>query len=299
MVKNKRQSHVIFLEKYKELKQHKSFIYIDDIKKTLKFYNQPHKGKKKELLLSLDEYFKMFTTIDNHQGPGINARQSINNKEDFYTLQIIDEIPKEYLFTYQRNNFIYGFDIRSFKKLIDNNCENPYTREKISEEVIFRASKRLEQLKNLNINIYYDEEILSPDQEYKNKVLDIFQKIDQLNVIASGTKIEWFLNLTFNKLKYLYKVLEDIWNYRAELTLEQKCEIVPYNNIFKYNMNNIMNMSIDKKRELENIILDEFNKLISSSENIIHKSTGCYYILIALTEVCPTIAQEMPWLIQY
>jgi len=299
MPKSKRQSHIIFLEKYKELKQHKSFIYIDDIKKTLKFYNQPHKGKKKELLIQLHDYFETFTPIENHQGPCINEREFINNKEDFYTFQPINEIPKEYLFTYKNNDFIYGFDIRSFKKLIDKNCENPYTREKIPQEVIFRTNNRLSQLKKLNININYEEENISPEQEYKNKVLDIFQKIDHLNVIASGTKIEWFLNLSFSKLKYLYRVLEDIWNYRAELTFMQKCQIVPFNNIFKYNINNILNMSFDRKRELENIILDEMNKLISSSHEIIHKSTGCYYILIAFTEVCPDIAKEMPWLIQY
>ena len=40
------------------------------------------------------------------------------------------------------------------------------------------------------------------------------------------------------------------------------------------------------------------DKLISSSESKIHRSTGCYYVLIGLVEVSPECADQMPWLIQ-
>ena len=53
------------------------------------------------------------------------------------------------------------------------------------------------------------------------------------------------------------------------------------------------------KRKLQNIILDEMTKLITSSPDPIHRSTGAYYILIALTEVSSECDSSMPWLIQY
>ena len=41
------------------------------------------------------------------------------------------------------------------------------------------------------------------------------------------------------------------------------------------------------------------NKLIDSSNNIESKKTGCYYVLIAFTEISPHIASLLPWLVQY
>ena len=128
--------------------------------------------------------------------------------------------------------------------------------------------------------------------------IHIFQKIDLLDAYAGGTDVNWFHDLSFKELKNYYKILEDIWNYRSELNDVQKREIVPLNDVFKYNMAKIMNLPIQHERKLQHIILDEINKLISSSESKIHRNTGCYYILIAFVEISPTCASQMPWLIQ-
>ena len=52
-----------------------------------------------------------------------------------------------------------------------------------------------------------------------------------------------------------------------------------------------------KKKVFTKYYLDEIDKMISSSDNRIHQSTGCYYVLIGLTEVSYEIAQLMPWLV--
>ena len=46
-----------------------------------------------------------------------------------------------------------------------------------------------------------------------------------------GCNIEWFLNLNLRRLKNLYKNLEDIWNYRLNLSYEVKSRISPPNGI--------------------------------------------------------------------
>ena len=95
--------------------------------------------------------------------------------------------------------------------------------------------KRLELMKRHKISIADDDDgiELTEQQKLNMAVITVFQKIDDLNTAAGGTDMDWFLNLPITHLKIFYKELEDIWNYRAELTPTMKSRIVPNNNIFK------------------------------------------------------------------
>ena len=66
-----------------------------------------------------------------------NNRLECNNEEDFYTYEKIkDPVSKQYLYCYRDSkNIKWGFDIRSLKKLIDMNYDNPYTTEKIPDNI--------------------------------------------------------------------------------------------------------------------------------------------------------------------
>jgi hypothetical protein len=313
---------IITLESYNKNKQNKkNFYYVAQIKKSLKYYNisKIPKGKKKELETLLITYFenlnsysiytKEILTIQNTfrnynnnkkiktQGPGIINKHKCQNHEDFYTLDNINEIEDKYFFSYDQHGHIYFFDIRSFHKLINADCKNPYTREDIPKYAIESFKHRQLELKTNNIII---EEIETPqltkDQLFNAKVISIFQKIDLLNVSASGTDTKWFTDLNILQLKILYKVLEDIWNYRAELSLTKKKEIVPNNDMFPIHVNDIY--YITKKRKLQKIILKEMDKLVSSSPNNDDRMTGAYFILTALVEVSPQCMESLPWLIQ-
>ena len=48
-----------------------------------------------------------------------------------------------------------------------------------------------------------------------NKKLLIYSYIEQSGYTC---QIEWFTNLSIRRLKKLYKQLEDIWNYRSQLS---------------------------------------------------------------------------------
>jgi hypothetical protein len=287
MEKSKRLPQILLKEEYRRLRNSNAFIYLDDLKATWKhFGNSIAKLKKNDIVEKLDDYYKDDDIV-------------INNSEDFYTFQPINEIPKNYLFTFTENGFNYGFDIRSFKKLIEHTRINPYTRNEIPDKVVDEFNSKYKNLIKMKQMKEYKKEELTAEQLYNQRVLGVFQKMDSLEVVASGTKLEWFTNLSFISLKNLYKVLEDIWNYRTQMTQLQKNKIVPDGNIFKHNIYQIMNMNIENQEKLKDILLDTMDKLVSSGLTNEDKSTGCYYILIAFTEVNPIAAIEMPWLVQY
>ena len=313
-------TNIITLEDYNN--NYKKFFYLNDIKKSLKLYKLADtkllKQKKKILQQLLVDYFDNLNKYDVNkvillqrkfkkylnsskiktQGPGIVDKSKCSNHEDFYTLDSIDDIEDKYFFSYKTDGHIYFFDIRSFNKLINSDCKNPYTREIIPQYAIDMFKKRKKQLKMNKIIIKDFEKCkMSKEQLFNADVLNIFQKIDMLNIAAGGTHTKWFVDLNLLQLKMLYKVLEDIWNYRAELSTSKKNEIVPTNNMFPRAVNEIYYMN--KKRELQYILLLEMDKLVSSASNIEDKMTGGYFILTALVEISPTCMEALPWLIQH
>lgn len=322
-------SKMITLEEYNKNNSNrrttKIFYYCNDIKKTLQHYNLDTKKLKKNMLESkmkqlfdrLNSYEKYLDTIVFIQqrmkkkiketqlklyGEGFFDKTQCHNLEDFYTFETYHDISNDYFFSYKdTNNKLYFFDIRSFYKLLNSSKIplNPYNREPISDNIITIAKKRIEYMNARNIPTKFKEPetILTEEQIFNNRVLDIFQKIDALNVTAAGTNPNWFIDLNIVKLQKFYRNLEDIWNYRAELSLEQKKQIVPNNDLFTVSINKMFLMNNIKK--IRDIILNDLEKLVTSGISDNHKSTGCYYILIALSEISSDCATSLPWLVQY
>ena len=296
---------------YNELEEklsNKTTIYVDTIKYTLRNLKIECKGKKKEPIERLRRSYKTIHYYNKHINTVIfiqkKIKQQICNKcvniEDFYTLDKLTDIEPIYFFSYvDHKNFRYGFDIRSLKKLMTKSSINPYTRFDIPKNIIVKMNNKIKTLETMQINTTIEVPIyLSEKQRIKNKVIDLFEKIDSLNILSFGSDINWFIKLNFNSLKKLYRAMEDIWNYRVQISMGEKCKIVPTNNIFQYNINYIQNLLPENKNILKTIILDEMNKLVTWGIDIENKKTGSYYVLIALTEVSPECAESIPWLAQ-
>ena len=302
----------------------KQFYYLADIKKTIKHNKLQSlvspKPKKNDYEVILFNYFEKLNKYTPHlekivliqntfkdylktkkiktQGIGLYNKEKCSNQEDFYTLDNIHDIEDKYFFSYETDGHIYFFDIRSFNQLIQNDSKNPYTREDIPQYAMNSFIARKEELKKNKIIIKdFEQSKLSKEQKFNAYVLKIFQKIDLLNVAAGGTHTRWFTDLNLLQLKMLYKILEDIWNYRAELSIDKKKDIVPNNSMFLVSVNDVY--KILKKRKLQIILLEEIDKLISSAESIENKSTGAYFVLTALVEVSPQCMEALPWLIQH
>jgi hypothetical protein len=302
----------------------KQFYYLEDIKKTIKYYKLQSlvstKAKKNDYEKLLFNYFENLNKYTPHlekiviiqntfkdylktkkiktQGIGLYNKEKCSNQEDFYTLDNINDIEDKYFFSYETDGHIYFFDIRSFNQLIQNDSKNPYTREDIPQYAIDSFLARKDELKENKIIIKdFEQSKLSKEQKFNAYVLKIFQKIDLLNVAAGGTHTRWFTDLNLLQLKMLYKILEDIWNYRAELSIDKKKDIVPNNSMFLVSVNDVYKMI--KKKNLQIILLEEIDKLISSAESTEDKSTGAYFVLTALVEVSPQCMEALPWLIQH
>ena len=71
-----------------------------------------------------------------------------NNDEDFYTYDLLKDIPQKYFYSFiDDSNIRWGFDIRSLDKLFQMNYPNPYTTEIISDNIVSDVKKKLNQLK--------------------------------------------------------------------------------------------------------------------------------------------------------
>ena len=171
---------------------------------------------------------------------------------------------------------------------------NPYNRNEIPEV----AKKNLEKL--INNPKYKLEEIqkteITGEQKMKQNVIKVFQKIDQLDTYAGGTDINWFINLSRIQLREYYKVLEDIWNYRSELSNSRKNMIVPNKKMFPISVPTFYKMN--EKNKMRKIVLQEMDKLVDSASTREDKILGSYYVLIGLVEVSTAAADSLPWLAQ-
>tara|TARA_B100001564_G_scaffold186141_2_gene156348 strand:+ start:95 stop:1213 length:1119 start_codon:yes stop_codon:yes gene_type:complete len=240
------------------------------------------------------------------KGPGLF--KSCVNETDFYTFEKKKNIDFNYLFSFEdEKKSIYFFDIRSFKLLIDNKTSdkiiNPYNRIQISEDIIIKYNSLIKYLQNKNISIEFEPEILSDEQLFNQKVIKIFQKID---AFGYNTSIEWFTKLSTLKLRKMWLHLEDIWNYRCNLSQSQKNNIIqstmpqPFSKFKLINSNYFYthDKMIDKKK-LQNEILDDVNIFLTSGKDYESSNIGCLYVLTSISLVSKDCIDAMPWLNQF
>ena len=108
--------------------------------------------------------------------------------------------------------------------------------------------------------------------------------------------VKWVLDLNNNRLKKLYKELEDIWNYRAFLTPEVKSRISPPNGmVFTYTLHEIGHVT--NRNDLREIILNEVSKF-NNAISIEDRKLGYMYFLIGLSEINIECRNSHEW-IQY
>lgn len=285
-----------------------------DLIHTLGHYNISTKGKKEYLVIEINKLFSKLINYDKNigkiqkiqrwikknkmkidelvRGPIVRDVYCSSNNQDFLTFENICDIDKEYLFSYQDSeNFVYAFDIRSISSLIRHDDKNPYNRKKIPEEI-------LEKIKYCSNKINIQKEFIdlrSPYQKLKHRVIDIFQKMDNLD---QYTDPAWFLELNLIELQKFYRELEDIWNWRLNLSNAVKKDIIPHTKIFDKNSKispspNILS-KISNKIKVQIICLDTIELLISSAKKRCDKINGCVYVLFAFVMVSKKAAKSLP-----
>jgi len=258
-----------------------------------KIENKKYKGKKENLFLIVDDYIKKIKSYNikdvikmqaYFRGKIIRYKynyKKCNNNEDFWSYEKLQDIQSKYFFSYcDKNKIHWGFDIRSLEKLIELKYPNPYTTECISPRVIEEVKKKINKIKR-NKSYENISDIVNRDRKsnIKQKTVDLFLQIEQLGY---SCLIDWFLNLSLYKTKELYKQLEDIWNYRSQLSVEMKREICPPNGrIFTTSIPLILRMG---KEDIQEIILNDIQKF-NNCENLSNRRLGYMYFIIGLSNV--------------
>ena len=227
------------------------------------------------------------------------------NETDFYNLDSITNIPKEYFYEYTEDGKYYAFDIRTLNDYL-NSCnsfegyKNPYTHVDISLDIVDDIRRKYKSLEKNGcpVNNYKDQNAIDTDKELEWRCLGIFQKINEL---GHYSEYKWFWDLNLKKLKSMYAGLEDLWNYRLYLKKEQHHKILPKYKPFKINTVSGFN-NIDNLTNARTILLDEIEKFItfgkpdgkSGNDN---KYTGSIIVLTALVEVSKQAAEILPHLV--
>lgn len=238
-------------------------------------------------------------------GPASMNRKICTNTDDFVTMEPVEEINFHQFLSYKdTDGFIYGFDIISLHNLFlkskdIESVRNPYNRNLIPEAVIktIKSVVRLSRILKIQIKLHYEDDTqnLSMEKALELRTLQLFQHIDALGHYSS---YQWFLSLNRNQIVKFVKELNDIWNYRAQLSNETKRQICPPNG------DPFRNLSIQylhTEAELFNVkklVLELMEKFINSGINTDSKSLGAYYILGSLTLVNNEAATSLPWLFQ-
>jgi len=293
---------------------------LPQLKIIAKEYKLKLSGNKPQLVLRIFSYLyfssciikiqKMFRGLivkkyKSLHGPACINRKICTNTDDFVTMEPIEEINFHQFLSYKDiDGFIYGFDIISLHNLFlkskdIESVRNPYNRNLIPQAVIktIKSVVRLSRILKIKINLHYEDDTqnLSMEKALELRALQLFQHID---VLGNYSNYQWFLSLNRNQIVKFVKELNDIWNYRAQLSNEVKRNICPpHGDPFR----NLSIQYLHTEAELFNVkklVLELMEKFVNSGINNDSKSLGAYYILGALTLVNTEAATSLPWLFQ-
>lgn len=292
------------------------------LKEMCKHYKLKQSGNKNELINRLYYYLRYSLYAINIQrlvrgyllreyiastGPAMKNRALCVNDTDFATMEPLKEIAYNQFYSFQINDSVYGCDIYSLNQLInkvkpdvcnrgDNEIKNPYNREIIPPKIIahFNRYLRLAKLLKIPFQIVFEEEDIDPKKKMEMRIIELFQYINELGNYADST---WFSNLPRHMLVLFIREVYDIWNYRAQLSVETMRDIVPNHG------NPFMGMSLHLAQSqgddfLKNTALRIIELLVKSGHTTENRSLGAYYVLAALTLVSQNARNALPWLYQ-
>ena len=294
---------------YKSYEELQKWNYtIPQLKQMLKFNKQKVGGRKKDLYDRLYIYFKTNASANKIQycwlqyilkkyrfNQNRHLDKTVNNHEDFYTLDNINNISKHVLYYLKQENHIYAFHLESIEKLIASTGVNPYNRMEISINDIICIKKCLKLAIILKLPYKtIENEVLTESQIIDFKITDICQTLESHGFMVDPN---WFRILTKIQIINYIKELYDIWNWRAALSSQSKSQICPpYGDPFRmiiFNQIHILSITA-----LKNNLIKILNNFLSAQNDLPNQYLGSCYILQALTLVSYNAAAALPWLYQ-
>jgi len=291
---------------------------VTQLKTIAKHYKLKISGNKNELVIRIFSFLYLSSylikiqkflrgvfqrTYNRLHGPAYINRKLCTNSVDFITMEPLEEIKFNQFISFKDvDGFIYGFDIVSIYNLFckcGSKIKNPYNRALIPEGIFKNIKSLLRLSKILKKDICLQNEdnnlILSNEKNVEMRALTLFQNIDAL---GNYTSSQWFLSLSRTQLIKFMRELNDIWNYRAQLSIEVKRNICPpIGDPFRHLSVAYLHTEVDIVN-VKKVILEILEKIVNTGIDVDSKSLGAYYVLGALTLVNEDAATSLPWLYQ-
>jgi hypothetical protein len=243
-------------------------------------------------------YYMMF-----RQGIGRLHRHESRNKTELYSFDAVEAIPALYYFSFVgEDGGLWSFDIRSLGQIlsIGNLKQNPYTRQPLSDHIIRKIHSRIAWLRKRKYTILYPTGAdLTTEQLWKQKVLDVFMRIDSLGYYVS---CDWFHSMSTKDHIDFYKTVYDVWNVRLGLTAAEKERIVPgHANPMKLLF--VATPALLESRERSKSWLEKLNLMliysfVSRSPDKEQQKLGAMYCIMGLVTVNEDAAEGFPWVVQ-
>ena len=120
----------------------------------------------------------------------------------------------------------------------------------------------------------------------------LFMEIDQL---GNYTQYQWFTELDRRNCLRFYRILRDIWTYRAQIPTSIKNKICPLWDPFIV-VSNSMNLPELSLQNVLNICLSVMEDMVYSGIDTEYKTIVAFHVLTALTVVNQEARTNMPWL---
>jgi len=152
---------------------------------------------------------------------------------------------------------------------------------------------------NGNIVIELPQDTLTPQQRYRQNVLQLFQNINSLGHYSDA---DWFLHLTYQQHITFLRELIDIWNYRAELSYNARAAVYPpHGNPFPQHIMGWLTHQFYAYLTMETIIsinMTIIERLTTTAMQESDRCLGANFVLCALTLVSIPAREALPWLYQ-
>ena len=213
-------------------------------------------------IIKLDRILSLKRVLNNHKTNKRKLKISSNNNNNINNNN----------YEYDNNNYIQEDN----DTIINGNMEN-----------------------NGSINIALPQDVLTPQQRFRQHVLGLFQTI---NALGHYSDPDWFIALTYEQHITFLRELIDIWNYRAELSPQARRTIYPpYGDPCPPYVLGWVTHQFYIYLSPENIIninLTVIERFITSAASEADRCLGSNFILCALTLVSIPAREALPWLYQ-
>lgn len=207
------------------------------------------------------------------------------NVTDYLTGSDIKDISKYYLFSVIDDGHHYHYDIRTLENF------NVYTSKPLEMETLQRYHRKVKWLKKLDFPITTQDHNQSELRTLKQYAVDVFCLVSKYFHCDD----EWFVNLSFLQLVNLYNYIADIWDYRADVSMEEKCNIVHNGIICPTKVDRYTINMIDKLRRQ---VLRNIERLVTEGLTDSHRTLGALFVMLALVQVSNEASSFYPNLLQ-